>query len=346
MVSLMVAGGASIYNAEIAAAVHLDADMKGRGVQGLDYLPYTLNSLERGLIDGQAMPTIEARTASTAIVNGNRGMGQTAAVFASDLLIELTELFGAAAVSVRNSTDVFMLGYYAEKIAAAGLISFVFTSGPPLVHPEGGRERLLSTNPIAYGFPRKGRPPLVFDAATSAVSSSSVRQAIQNHDLMAEGSGIGPTGLPTKDPLEIRNGAISPMAGHRGFGLALMVGLLCGPLTGSGIGPELAGWQAEGKQAEGKTATQGHFVFALNPSHFGDKETIIERIEWYLEVLRNCTPLPGRSVRIPGERANELRESQSRDGVQVLRTTCSGLAPYAHRLRVPLPAEIKAALDV
>lgn len=340
MIDLLVAAGASATNARIAAAVHLDADLKGIGVQGFDYLPYTIASLRRGLIDGEAEPEVVERRAASALVDGRRGLGQPAAVLAADLAATLAAGAGSATVAIRNSTDIFMIGHYAERIARAGTVGIVMTSGPPLVHPHGGTERLLSTNPIAFGIPRGTGEPLVFDMATSAIASSRVRQAAYDGTPVPQGSGIGPDGLPTTDPALIRKGAISPLAGHKGFGLALCIGLLCGPLTGSGVGPELAGWQASGE-----TRSQGHLVIAIDPASFGDSEEFRARVEWYLQTIRRSRTAPGvEEVRIPGERSAALRAEQVSTGVRVLLASCRNVAPLAAELGVAMPRSLAVHL--
>lgn len=340
MVALHVAGGCSQASAEAAAEVHLDADMKGLGVQGLDYLPYTLTSLKRGLIDGKAEPEVVRQSAASALVDGKGGMGQPAAFLACDLAVELAESAGCATVAIGNSTDIYMIGYYAERIAKAGKIGIVMTSGPPLVHPHGGVDRMLSTNPIAFGIPRGSAEPLVFDMATSAIASSRVRQAAYDAIPLPEGSGIGPDGRPTTDAALVRQGALSPLGGHKGFGLALCVALLCGPLTGSGIGTELAGWQATGE-----TRTLGHLVIAIDPAAFGDPAEFAARAEWYIDSIKQSRKAPGvDEIRIPGERSAALRARQGSDGVAVLLKTLQNLEPFAKDLAVPLPSAVAAAL--
>ena len=339
MEALLVAGGCSPSSARAAAEVHLDADLKGLGVQGVDYLPYTLTSLKRGLIDGQAEPEVVNRTAASALVDGRRGLGQPAAILASDLACELAGRAGSATVAIGNSTDIYMIGHYAERIARAGKIGIVMTSGPPLVHPHGGIDRMLSTNPIAFGIPRGTADPLVFDFASSAIASSRVRQAAYDGTPLPEGSGIGPDGRPTTDAALVRQGAISPLGGHKGFGLALCVALLCGPLSGSGIGLDLAGWQATGE-----TRTQGHLVMAIDPAAFGDPAEFGERAERYIDSIKQSRKAPGvDEIRIPGERSAALRARQRADGVQVLLKTLQNLEPYARDLFVAMPTSFGEA---
>jgi LDH2 family malate/lactate/ureidoglycolate dehydrogenase len=340
MVDLLTAAGASMAAAQAAAEVHLDADMKGMGVQGFDYLPYTLTSLKRGLIDGRAEPQIVRRNAASALIDGRRGLGQPAAIMAADLAVALAEQAGTGTVAIGNSTDIYMIGYYAERIARAGKVGMVMTSGPPLVHPHGGTERLLSTNPIAFAVPRGSPDPLVLDIATSAIASSRIRQAAYEGTPVPEGSGIGPDGLPTTDPALIRQGAISPLGGHKGFGLGLVVGLLCGPLTGSGIGPELAGWQATGE-----TRTQGHLVIAMDPAAFGDPHEFIQRCEWYLQTIKQSPKARGvDEIRIPGERSARLRAEHRSSGVRVLLKSFQNVEPLAKELGVSLPARAAGLL--
>jgi len=341
MIRLMVAAGMSEANARAAADVHIDADLRGFGIQGFDYLPYTLSSLERGLIEGKAEPRLTRQTQATALIDGGRGPGQAAAIKGADLAVEIAGRAGTATVAIRNSSDIFMMAFYAERIAKAGKIGIVVTSGPPLVHPPGGMEKVLSTNPLAFAFPRAGAEPFVFDMATSALASSRVRQALYDGTPLPEGSGIGPDGLPTTNAALVRQGAISPLAGYKGFGLALCVGLLCGPLTDSGIGPELAGWQG----ASGETHSQGHLIMAIDPASFSDAKTFAERTGWYLDLIKMSHKAPGSDgIRIPGERAAAERARGKQAGVEILMASWSGVKPFAERLAVAVPPAFRESM--
>lgn len=334
---LMTAAGADQDHARITAELLVEADLKGIGVQGVDYLYYILDCLGRGIIDGRAKPTVERETPATAFIDGHGGMGQPAAMLAVQIARRKAAETGTASVAVGNSTDIFMIGAYSERLARSGLIAMVMTSGPPLVHPYGGVERLLSTNPISIAIPRKGDDPLVLDMATSALASSRIRQAIYADEAVAPGTGIGPDGAPTTDASQIRKGAISPLAGHKGFGLALCVGLICGPLTGSGVGPQLAGWQATGD-----TKTQGHFFYAVDPRAFGDYSDFIDAAEGYIDTIKNSRKAPGvEEIRVPGERAAAEHRRQRRSGVRLLATTWDVLSEYAQKLDVQLPKHVR-----
>jgi LDH2 family malate/lactate/ureidoglycolate dehydrogenase len=170
--------------------------------------------------------------------------------------------------------------------------------------------------------------------ATTQIASSRVRQAAYYGEPVPPGSGIGPDGFPTTEAAAIRKGALSPLGGHKGFGLALAVALLCGPLTGSGIGPELSGWQHEGE-----TETQGHLMIAIDPAAFGDSSEFLARCEWYLNLIKRSKVADGADgIRIPGERAGMELARQSAEGIKVLARTWSILEQYASEYGVQVPS--------
>lgn len=331
---LLIAAGAEASNAETAAEIFVEADLKGTGVQGVDYLYYIIDCLKRGIIDGKSKPTVTRETESTALINGHRGLGQLAAILAVEIATEKAQKTGTASVAVGNSTDIFMIGAYSERLAANGLVGMVMTSGPPLVHPYGGVKRLLSTNPISIAIPRQtGIPPLVLDMATSAMASSRIRQAIYFDEEVPAGTGIGPDGKPATDPKTIRKGAISPLAGYKGYGLGLCIGLLCGPMTGSGVGPEQAGWQATGE-----TKALGHFFYAVDPDCFVDYDEFIDRTEWYIDTIKRSPKAEGiDEIRVPGERGAQTRRRQQAHGIELLEHTWKVLADSADALGVDIP---------
>jgi len=297
-----------------------------------------MDGLKRGLIDGAATPVITRETPAAALIDGRRGIGQVAALMAVDLVQRKARQNGSATVAIGNSTDIFRIGAFALRLAKAGLIGFVTTSGPPLVHPHGGRERLLSTNPLAIGIPRRG-DPFVLDMATSALASSRARQAAYYGEQVPPGSGLDSAGRPTTDARAIRqDGALSPLGGHKGFGLGLAMGLLCGPLTGSGIGPELAGWQAAGE-----TRSQGHFFMAVDPASLVDPEEFLDRTEWYIDVIKSSALAEGHdAIHIPFERSAAAARQQRQHGIAVLDETWRVLQRLAAANGVALPPTLPA----
>ena len=316
-----------------AAEVFLEAELRGIGMQGIDYMPYLIANLRAGNIDPTGRPTIARENAATALVDGGNGLGQPAALLAADTAARKAQATGAAAVGITRSQDIFMIGYYAERIARTGCMGLVCTSGGPLVHAHGGVGRVLSTNPVAFGIPSLGRDPIVFDMATSALSNARIRQAAYHGEQVAPGSGVGPDGLPTTDAATIRKGAISPLAGYKGFGLSLAVAMLSGPLTGSEFGAALAG-AIVGERA----GSQGHFMMAVAPGAFGEEAAFRAAVGAYVAEIKSSRRAPDTdAIRMPGERAFAERERRLRDGIPVLRATWEIISDVASELGVAMP---------
>lgn len=333
MERLLVACGCPDELASAAAEVFLEAELRGIGVQGIDYMPYLIANLRSGNIDPAGRPRIVKESAASALVDGGNGLGQPAALLAADTAARKAREAGAAAVGITRSQDIFMIGYYAERIARHGCAGIVCTSGGPLVHAHGGMDRVLSTNPIAFGIPAEGRDPIVFDMATSALSNARIRQAAYHGEQVSPGSGVGPDGLPTTDAATIRKGAISPLAGYKGFGLSLCVAMLSGPLTGSGFGAALAG-AIVGERA----GSQGHFMLAVAPQSFGDEVAFRAAVRAYADEIRTSRRAEESDpIRMPGERAFAERERRLRDGIPVLRATWEIISKLAADLGVRVP---------
>ena len=318
-----------------AAEVFLEAELRGIGMQGIDYMPYLIANLRAGNIDPAGRPRIVRENAATALVDGGNGLGQPAALLAADTAARKAHETGTAAVGITRSQDIFMIGYYAERIARSGCAGIVCTSGGPLVHAHGGVDRVLSTNPVAFGIPSAGRDPIVFDMATSALSNARIRQAAYHGEQVPPGSGVGPDGLPTTDAATIREGAISPLAGYKGFGLSLCVAMLSGPLTGSDFGAALAG-AIVGERA----GAQGHFIMAIAPGAFGGEEAFRAAVDAYVAEIKSSRRAPGAdAIRMPGERAFAERERRLRHGVPVLRATWDIVTDVASGLGVGMPGD-------
>ncbi len=320
--------------AEAAAEVFLEAELRGIGVQGIDYLPYLIANLRAGNIDPAGRPRIVKESVASALVDGGNGLGQPAALLASELVARKAHAAGAATVGITRSQDIFMIGYYADRIARAGCVGIVCTSGGPLVHAHGGIKRVLSTNPIAFGVPSDTRDPIVFDMATSALSNARIRQAAYHGEQVPPGSGVDADGRPSTDAATIRKGAISPLAGYKGFGLSLCVAMLSGPLTGSEFGSALAG-AIVGERA----GSQGHFMIAISPASFGDEAAFRAAVSAYVDEVKSSRTAPGAGeIRVPGQRAFAERARRSSGGIPVLDATWAIITDLAAELAVTMPA--------
>ena len=199
------------------------------------------------------------RDGAIAVVDGDQGPGQVAAVFATDLSIEIAREHGVGVVAVRRSAHFGAAAFYARRAAEAGLVAMAMTNTEPFVIPFGGAEPALGTNPIALAAPTADG---IFDLdmATSQVAVNRIFNARDEGRPIPLGWGVDERGEPTTDAAAVRSAV--PLGGYKGYGLAVMVEILCGVLAGAGV---RARRRRAVRRGGGERQNTGHFHLALDP---------------------------------------------------------------------------------
>jgi LDH2 family malate/lactate/ureidoglycolate dehydrogenase len=217
---------------------------------------------------------------------------------------------GIVAVAIRNSSHIGMIGYYCEKRAREGIICLAMTESEALVHPHGGTQALVGTNPIAIGVPSQPAP-FVFDMATSTSAIGKIYASKHRGEPIPLGWAIDAEGNPTTNPDDALKGSLTPAAGPKGYGLGISIGILAGLLPGSEIGRLVLGTLDTEFRC-----TKGDFFLLLDPGAFAGGPTLASRVASYLDELRHSPPQKGcESVIVPGDRARGLREERERSGI-------------------------------
>jgi LDH2 family malate/lactate/ureidoglycolate dehydrogenase len=333
---LLIAAGCSPANARITAEGFLDADIRGLALQGLDHIWTTLGDLRMGRMNGGAEPRVVRETAATALVDGDAGPGQVGGRFAVEVAIRKTRESGACVVGLQGAGDVFRLGGYAERIAAEGLVGLAMTNSiPPRVHPFGGIDPMLGTNPLCVAIPTGGEP-ILLDMATSASAVGHIRLAGYHGTPIPPGIAIGLDGMPTTDAAKALGGAISPLGGGpKGYGLGLCVALLAGPLVGGLLGRALNDTLQGDHQG---SAHRGHLFVAIDPGAFGDPATFRRAVDAYVAEIRSSRRAPGtEAILMPGEREAAERKRALAAGVRVYESVWKNTAKIAAELGVAMP---------
>ncbi len=312
LVRLFQAAGCNEQNARLCAEGVVDADLHGHHIQGTDHIYSTVRELRAGRLNGQAKTRITHETAATARIDGDGGPGHVTGLIATELAIKKAKASGIGAVALVGGGDIFRLGYYMEKMANAGVVGMVFTNTHPMrVHPQGGIDPLLGTNPLAFGFPVAGASPIVVDLATSNSAIGYVRLASYTGAPIRPGIAIDRDGNPTTDARAALDGALTPLGGHKGFALGLAVGLLSGPVIGAVIGERLKEALAEG-QGERK---RGHLFVAIDPGAFGAADSG-QRTADYVSELKASRKAKGvDEIVMPGERGSRKKSGYERSGI-------------------------------
>jgi LDH2 family malate/lactate/ureidoglycolate dehydrogenase len=313
--------------AKTVGACFVDASLRGVDTHGVNMLPEYLDRIRaRGWVIPSRARVVERRGA-TALVDGGAGLGQMAASLAMDVATKLAADHGVGLVGVRNSSHFGAVGYFARMATDRGMIGMVFTNASPAMAPEGGAERLLSNNPWAIAVPTADVCPLVLDIANSVVARSRIRQAAQAGESIPSTWAVNPAGQPTTDPREALRGSLLPMGGHKGYGIALMVDVLSGILTGSSYGSEVGApfqialdERPDGEVPEYAPQGVGHLVIAIDASLFRPVEDFKEEVSRMAGRLRESRPAIGRgAVMVPGDPECLTERVRRKEGIPVRR---------------------------
>ena len=251
-------------NAEMVANSLLAANLRGVDTHGITRLPIYVERLQLGLMDGKATGTVVSEGLSSAVYDGQNGMGQVVGTKAMQLAIAKAKSAGTAFVAVRNSNHYGTAAYYSMMALEHDMIGMTMTDSPPLMAPWGGRKGFLGTNPISIAAPAGKERPFVFDMATSVVARGAVILASKKGEQIPPTWAVDKDGLPTTDAKAALEGAVLPLGGHKGFGLAMAIDILGGILAGGPFGPHI------GELYNNNTKTQrvGHFLGAIRIDAF------------------------------------------------------------------------------
>jgi len=322
----MIKAGVPAADAPKIAEMILEADLIGADAHGVFRLPQYVQRLQLGSTKARPNITVKRTAPATALVDGDNGMGHLVMAKAMETAIELARECGVAWVGAVHSNHAGAAGVYAALALKADMIGmYAAVANANHMPLSGGAEPLLGTNPLAIAIPAGQEPPVVLDIATSIVSYGTIKNHKLQNKPLPEGWMIDPkTGEAVTDPAKSIQALLLPMAGYKGAGLALAIGLLAGTLNGALFGRDCVDFNAE----PDKVTNTGQFVLALDPSKFQPIGNFKAEVDRHSRELRNSKPLPGNTeaLRLPGDqRAKRIADRMA-----------NGLA---------LPPELLAQLD-
>ncbi len=307
------------------------SDLAGHESHGVVRVRQYLDSIAAGNLNPTAEPIIARETAIVTLVDARHSFGQVAARFAMAVTIEKARAQELAATGVFNCTHIGRVGEWVQMAADQGMIGLAFCNGGGpggAVAPYGGAARRLGTNPIAAAVPVAGRPPIVVDFATSVVAEGKLRIAHNRGKPLPEGWILGPDGRPSTQSKDFyAGGMLLPAAGHKGYGLALLMEFLGGILTGRGC-PALPGF----------TPGNGVLFLVLSIEPFRPVETFLAEGAALCERVKAAPPAPGfDEVMLPGEPEQRMTERRRVEGIVVDEATWAQLTAAAAALGVAIP---------
>ncbi len=327
----LAAVGLTPAHADTCAALMSEADLTGADAHGVFRLPQYVRRLRAGGFN--ARPDIKVTmSGATALVDGDNGMGHLVMSRATETAIALARELGVAWVGVRRSNHAGPAGLYAELPAAAGMIG-VYSAVANANHMAvwGGADPLLGTNPLAIALP-SGDGPMVLDMATTVVSYGTVKNYALQGRAMPPGWMVDTTtGADINDARRAAEGLLLPIGGYKGSGLAIMLGLLAGPLNRAAFGRDVVDFNAD----DASETNTGHCIVALDIARFLPLDVYQAEVDRHIAELKASRRLPGvDEIRMPGERRRQCRAERSRDGVPVAPQLLAQLDKLAGEMRI------------
>lgn len=304
LVEIFVAAGAPQDIAGVVAASLVDSNLKGVDSHGVLRVPQYLAQIESGWIQPAARPTIKQATATTAIVHGNQSFGIYSLNYALDLAMEKAQISQLAAVGLVGSTHTGRMGWFAERAASQGIITIISGGGAyskaahTSVAPHGGAARVMATNPITLGFPAGKQAPVVVDMSTSATAEGKLRFYRDTGRAIPLGWILDKAGQPSTNAADFyEGGMILPVAGHKGYGLAVAAEFLTGILLG---GAHELNW----------------LILAVNATAFRPEAEFVADAGAFIQGLKATPPAPGfEAVMVPGEPEAQTAAQRHREGI-------------------------------
>jgi LDH2 family malate/lactate/ureidoglycolate dehydrogenase len=312
----------------------VEADLGGVASHGIVRLPIYVQRIRAGVVNPRPKIRIVRETLTTAVVDGDNGMGQLVGMFAMHVAIDKGRAGECSFVSVRNSNHYGAAAYYSQMAVAHDMVGLTFTiGGINHMTPWGGAEAILGNNPFSIALPAGEEFPVVLDMACSVAARGKIIIAAKDHTPIPNDWAVGPNGLATTDPIEALKGFLSPVAGPKGYALTLVIGLLSTMLSGASFGSEVTHMYNDFE----KPQNIGHLFGVLPISSFESIETYKKRMDKAIREIRNVKRAEGvERIYLPGEHEQLLADQYRNFGIPMKRAVFVELQELGRQFGVNL----------
>lgn len=317
-------------DAAVGAATLVRTSARGVDTHGVSRVLVYAQKLKSGELKARPNLRFEEK-AGVLHCHADSGLGQSAAPRAIAEACRRAETHGMVTLILHDVGHLAAIGMFALQAAERGMLAFVSQSTPPLMALPGSKGAAIGNNPLAFATPVPGGPPMVFDMAASGVARGNVLAAAREKRAIPLGWAIDKEGNETTDAQAALAGAMLPMAGHKGIGLAMMVQCLAGSLSGA-----LPASVTAGATPGSAPARVGAFVFVINPALVAGAEAYAEHMRGWLAAYRAAT---GPDARYPGERAAQTEARRLRDGIPLPPAVVAELQQVGEMTGVPFDVE-------
>ena len=332
-------------DASIASKALLSADLRGIDSHGVARLSGYVRLWEAGRINANPAIKVTYETPSTAVVDGDAGLGLVVAPFAMKIAIEKAKLAGTGWVVVNNSNHFGIAGYHAMMALDQDMIGMAMTNASALVAPTFSIERMLGTNPIAVAIPAGVQPPFVADFATTTAANGKLEILQRKNADTPLGWVQDQEGNESTDANILRKaGALLPLGSdrehgsHKGYALGSIVDIFSGVLSGASFGPWAPPFPAYVPMPENQPGKGlGHFFGAMRIDAFRPAQNFKDQMDLWIERFRNAIPAPGHEkVLIPGDPEREMEAIRSTKGWELVEAVETDLQAVAQKFAIAL----------
>jgi LDH2 family malate/lactate/ureidoglycolate dehydrogenase len=342
VVRYMTTLGVPENDARIVGEVLISADMRGVESHGLIRLgSYYGNRILKKFIDPKTPYKILKDTPTTALIDGGNGCGQVVSFNAMQMCIAKAKQSGLGAITVNNSNHFGIAGFYSMMALEHDMIGFCMTNSQPLVSPTYGRTAVLGTNPISVAVPSGKKYPYVLDMATSAVAYGKIQLYEKKKEEIPVGWGVDEEGRVTTDPTKIKpggHGALLPLggmditAGYKGYGLAMLVEILCSTLSGGNYLTNV------GSPSSPNPTGVSHFFMAMDIAAFRSVVDFKNQMDDMITLLKNSPLAADRDeILVAGEKEYEYEKYNQINGVPLIQQIVDDLVKEGDKIGVAFP---------
>ncbi|WP_408006913.1 Ldh family oxidoreductase [Pseudalkalibacillus sp. A8] len=308
IVDVLTKIGLTSEQAQMASEIMNYADVRGIDSHGLILLNTYIDRINKKIIRKNPNYKWDKKSEIISVLDGDHGMGHFMGHLAMREAIKIAKEKSLGLVLVKNATHYGASGYYTELAAKHKMIGFTTTNTMPLMAPTGGAERILGNNPISFSIPRQNEDPVILDIASSVVAAGKLILVNQKNEIIPEGWALDKEGNPTTDPNEgyEGGGTLLPIANHKGYGLALIMDILAGVLTGSGYGKNVG------------HSDIGFVMMAMDVDQIMPKEIFNKRLDSLISMVKSTKKgNENNTIYLPGEIEYLKKKEREQDGILI-----------------------------
>jgi LDH2 family malate/lactate/ureidoglycolate dehydrogenase len=326
--AVLAGAGGRAEDARTTAHILVETDMMGIATHGAIRVPGYAGRMRSGGIDAGAVPVLERRAPSLALLDGANALGPVVGARALAAAVEIAGETGIAYVGCRRSNHYGAIAPYAREACEEGFVMVAGTGASLTMPPWGGAELRLGNNPLCFAAPCPDGVHFILDMAQSVAARGKIRAALARGETIPEGWATDRNGRATTDPAEAIAGFLLPVGGHKGSGLSMAVDILSAVLSGARFLTDVSSWLDNPDRPQ----AIGHFFLLIDPARLVGREAFASSMARFQQILR-ATPAvdPAQPVLLPGEREHAFRVRALREGVTLPGSLLAELRELADR---------------